>query len=371
MNLFFSRLFSAPLLPLLTLAAALGGCAPGGGPTPSPEPVGEPVAERQERLLAAGLNLCGTVQSYVPVGLLSTGLLVVEGVPLLLPIGSQVQGESMLTIGAEVCLTSSLELGGAKGLAVSVNASADATVKVCGVVSSYTAASALLNGAVTIAGQNLPIKAGTQLANGTLLTTGADVCLQATLTTLGQVAAPGTITANAAAQVGLCGVVDAYVAATNTAAGLLRIGQNELPILVGTTIANDDLLKVGLDACVNASVSANGQIGHPTHVVAQAVAHAKVCGTVDAYVAATSSTEGVINLNGTSLLTIRAETVIDGAATLAVGASVCCDLSLDAIGKVVATSTCAASSGEGAGGSAGAGGTTGTGTGGSPGTGAG
>ena len=87
---------------------------------------------------AASLKICGEVTVYVKATALGTGLLTINGVPLVIAIGASLPAS--VQVGADLCidLTTNL-LGLVTGGAVSANVHAE--VKVCGVVQAYTAAS--------------------------------------------------------------------------------------------------------------------------------------------------------------------------------------------------------------------------------------
>lgn len=127
-------------------------------------------------------------------------------------------------------------------------------VNICGIVSSYTAATATTSGVLMIQGESVAIAPGTTITGDTLLTAGANVCLtgqsgptglvsgtitsptgtSTTTTTPGATTGPNGNTAGTA--VTLCGTVTAYTAATTTAAGTITISGTTFPILVNTTL---------------------------------------------------------------------------------------------------------------------------------------
>ncbi len=63
----------------------------------------------------------------------------------------------------------------------SVSVDATATLRICGKVTAYTAATATAPGSITIGGTTIPIAVGTVISGNGLITIGADLCLDITL----------------------------------------------------------------------------------------------------------------------------------------------------------------------------------------------
>ena len=135
-----------------------------------------------------------------------------------------------------------------------------ATIQVCGVVTVFIPATAVTVGAITIGGVPYVIAAGTTIEGQANIEVGIDMCLTATLSVTGQIVPPSSIVVNVEATVDICGVINAYVAATSTATGHITIGGATYAIAIGAEIENDALIVVGIELCLHATVNAIGQI---------------------------------------------------------------------------------------------------------------
>jgi len=208
------------------------------------------------------------------------------------------------------------------------------TVNVCGTVTSYTAATALLPGAVTISGLPYTIAANTVLQGSALLLVGAHVCLNADVDASGLLS-NGTVTANAGATatVHVCGTVSAYTAAGVLTPGTITIGGQTFAISPNTTLAGT--VTVNTPGCLDANLSPTGSItaGGLTSGSGGPTVNMNVCGTVVSYTAATATAPGSININGLPY-TIAANTILQGSALLTTGANVCLNANVDASGLI-------------------------------------
>jgi hypothetical protein len=152
--------------------------------------------------------------------------------------------------------------GGGSSSGGTVEADLHAVIDVCGVVSAFAAATAEKTGTVTIAGKQLGIASGTSLVGQALLSIGANVCIHAELDASGALRAPSSVSLDllGSARVHICGTVRAYVAACATDVGSLRLGGCGLTIATGALVSGEALLKVGASVCVDAKLTAEGQL---------------------------------------------------------------------------------------------------------------
>jgi uncharacterized repeat protein (TIGR01451 family) len=228
-------------------------------------------------------------------------------------------------------------MGSKSGSAAGVGA--DLTV--CGVVQSYTAATALVPGLLTIDGQPFVISAGTTLSNADLLTAGAHVCVQAALNASGQITSPASVSVDVSTALSVCGVVSQYTAATALLPGSITIGGQTFPIAAGTNISNADLITSGANICLAATLNGAGQIVLPSSVSANATTNVTICGVVSAYTAATATASGSITIGGQTL-PIAAGTNISNANLITVGANLCLAAALNGAGQIVLPSSVSA-----------------------------
>ncbi len=256
---------------------------------------------------------------------------------------------------------------------------ASARLEACARLEAYVAARADADGLIQIGGKKHVIKAGTNVRNAELLVLDATVCVDAKLDAslrivdcavscgadpcgptgdgssggsssggeedCGSGCAPaggGSSGASSGASpelggtIDLCGTVDACVEATAATSGQLSIGGCELPIGSGVSLLGDVLLRAGASVCVHAELD-KGAICAPPTVTLNLDLDAKVrlCGAVNAYVAAGSAAAGSVSVGGPTLR-IKAGARLDGDAKLVVGANVCVDAALDGSGYVTA-----------------------------------
>ncbi len=293
--------------------------------------------------LSVDLTVCGVVQGYTAATATLPGSITIDGRPFVIAAGTLISNADLLIAGANVCIQAGLDASGRITAPASVSLNVTTTVNVCGVVSQYTAATALLPGSITIGGQSFPIAAGATISDANLITSGANLCLSATLNGAGQIVAPSNVSANATTTVTVCGVVSAYTAATANAPGSITIGGETFPIAAGTMISDANLITVGANLCLSAAVNGAGQIVAPSGVSANATTTVTVCGVVSAYTAATANTPGSITINGQHL-TIAAGTAISNSNLITVGADLCLDATLNGAGQVTVPSSVRADS---------------------------
>ena len=147
---------------------------------------------------AASLKICGEVTVYVKATVLGTGLITINGIPMVIVAGANLPAS--VAVGADICvdLTTNL-LGLITGAAVTANV--HSRVKVCGVVTAYTAATATATGLLKIGGNTFVIGLGSSLPES--VDVGDDLCIDLELDGFGRVA-DGTVTANAHVTLKVC-----------------------------------------------------------------------------------------------------------------------------------------------------------------------
>jgi uncharacterized repeat protein (TIGR01451 family) len=284
------------------------------------------------------LQLCGPITAYSAATSTADGALTIGGEQLVIASGALLDGGGLLAVGADVCLNATINGLGEVTAPSTITANITSTVALCGVVGAYTASTSTTLGSLQIGGQTLPIAIGAAIANQHLLTTGADVCLNATINALGQITVPSSVTANTTTTLDICGVVTAYVPATTTAPGSITIGGQTFPIAIGTAIGNATLITSGANLCLEGSLNGFGQVTTPSSVTANATTTLSVCGLVTAYTPATLTTAGSITIGGQTL-PIAAGTTIDNASSILTGADLCLAATLNALGQVVVPSS--------------------------------
>ena len=155
-----------------------------------------------EFIALVGPSGCGkTTTLNMVAGLteLTSGTITIGGTTIPIAAGTTLGNQNLITLGANLCLSGTLNASGQLVPPSSVSANANTSVNVCGTVTSFTAASTNSNGSITIGGTTIPIAAGTTLGNQNLITLGANLCLTGTLNAFGQLILPSSVNAGAAA----------------------------------------------------------------------------------------------------------------------------------------------------------------------------
>lgn len=270
---------------------------------------------------AASLKICGEVTVYVKATALATGVLTINGIPLVIAAGAALPAS--VAVGADLC--ADLTTNGAgqiTGAAVTANVHAE--VKVCGVVTAYAAATATATGLLKVGGSTFTLALASHLPASVDI--GDDLCLDLEVDGFGRVA-DGTVTANAHTHLKVCGQVTAYAAATSTTTGLLKIGHTWI-LAVGSHLPAS--VDVGADLCIDLELDGYGRVSDG-EVDANVQATVKICGTVTAYTEATATTVGQLKVAGHTYVMAVAS---DLPASVDVGADLCLDLKLNGFAQV-------------------------------------
>ena len=200
-----------------------------------------------------------------------------------------------------------------------------ASLKVCGTVTTYVQATALLNGALTVGSTALIIAAGTTLPS--TVQVGANLCFDLTLDLSGRIT-DATVSANATATVDICGQVSAYAKATATSTGSLTIHGRTFVVAAGTVLPAS--VTAGANLCLHLTLNGFGQVKGGT-AQANVTSTLDVCGEVTAYAAATSTTNGHLTIGSVS------KTIAAGASlssSIRAGAFLKLRLTIDAFGRI-------------------------------------
>jgi hypothetical protein len=271
---------------------------------------------------AASLKVCGDVTIYVKATAVATGLLTINGVPMIIAAGVSLPAN--VAVGADLCLDLTTSVGGSI-TGATVTANVHAQVQVCGTVAAYVKATATATGLLKVGSHSFTIGIGSHLPASVQV--GADLCLDLDIDGFGRVAG-GTVTANAHVHIAICGQVTAYAAATATATGLLKVGSHSFILAIDSRLPAS--VKVGANLCLDLEIDGNGRVSNGT-ATANVETHVKVCGTVAAYTAATATDTGLLKIGGRTF-----DTGIDSdlPANVHAGADLCLDLTLNALGQV-------------------------------------
>ena len=267
-----------------------------------------------------------------------------------------------------------------------------ASLDICGTVDAYVAASASIDGALTLDGRPLAIAAGARVEGEALLVAHASVCLRARLDLRGVItdcivigvgASAGTSSGGGSsgssggssgssggssgssggcgggctgssgggssggtgsggadidlsATLDICGALQAFTsAAAGAGVGTCTVAGNTLSIASGTQLVGEALVLVGANVCLHATIDVTGNVSAPSTASLALLGSAKVhvCGHVRGYAAASANVAGHVGIGGPDFR-IAAGAQLTGAALLVANASVCIDASLDASGAL-------------------------------------
>jgi len=217
----------------------------------------------------SSVDICGMVNAHAAAGADSYGSLRIGGVDFVLAAGSQLP--AAVRAGANLCLDLTLNaFGQVAGGTASANATG--TMRVCGRVSAFAAASSTSTGNLTIGGRSFVLGLGSRLPAS--VRTGANLCTALTINGLAQVSG-GTAQANITSTVDVCGQVTAFTAATATGDGSLTIDSVPRAVAVGTTLSTQ--VRVGAFLRLRLTLDVFGRIADDA-VLAAGASLAAVCG---------------------------------------------------------------------------------------------
>ena len=181
--------------------------------------------------------ICGGVTSFTAAGATTAGSITFStaNVTTTFPIvaGVTLVGQNAISTGVNVCLSGLLNDGRECRQRRYHRGDHDPIV-VCGPVTAYTPATATSLGSLTIAGIVFPTALGATFT-GTSVTVGANLCITAQLSGLGNLVS-GNAAVNASGALSLTGPFTTYIPATATTNGFVTFGTNTFVIPAGSTI---------------------------------------------------------------------------------------------------------------------------------------
>ncbi len=261
------------------------------------------------------VNISGTVTGYVAPGANTAGSISINGTTYPILPGTSLTGTNLVGANGNLALTATVNANGVITAGnISVNNGVP-TLSTCGLLSAVSANS------ITINGVTIPIASGTLLNGLTQANVGANICLTATLNTLGEITTPNAITTQATTSVFVCGAVSAL------SANSITINGTTYAIVPGVTLLGINQATVGANVCLSAQVNPLNQI-----VALGQVLSASICGTVSAL------TSNSITINGTTYF-IAPGVNINGINQASVGANVCLNAALNGLSQIVAPSS--------------------------------
>ncbi|HZS09744.1 MAG TPA: hypothetical protein VFD58_33265 [Blastocatellia bacterium] len=273
----------------------------------------------------ANVSLCGVIQSLTQATGSSPGSVTINGVTLAIAPGTSLG--ALATVGANLCLLGTLNAAGQINSLNSVAANIGSTINLCGPISALTQATATTPGSITIGGVPLVIAPGATLTG--IGSVGSSLCAVGNLNASGQITSLTNVGATANSTINLCGVVSALTQATAGAPGLITIGGVPLVIAPGTSLGG--AATVGSNLCALGSLNAQGQLTGLNSVSANVGASLNLCGIITALTNATATTPGSVTIGG---ITLPLAPGTSAAALGAVGANICANANLNALGQI-------------------------------------
>lgn len=207
-------------------------------------------------------TLCGGLEEYQPAGVNTPGSLKIAGQSFQIASGTTIQSEVTLVLGANICLTATLNQSGQIISPTAALANLPKQLSVCGNVNAYTAATITAPGLLNVSGINLTAAPGTTISG---LNVGQNQCLVLFQDAFGRIINPASAAANNDPTVRVCGVVSEYRKSDGINPGLIRIAGTSFPIALNHSITGGANIYPGVDICL-ALALANGQIVNGTTV---------------------------------------------------------------------------------------------------------
>lgn len=135
------------------------------------------VQQRAEAVGGSGgaqVTVCGTVTAFTAATPTTAGSIAIGSTVFVIAVNTTLVNQNSLMVGQPACVTLFVDASGqVTGGEVTAGVNAGASVKVCGVVTSYTAATNVLPGTLTLNGVVYTIAVGGSLTNDALLTLNA------------------------------------------------------------------------------------------------------------------------------------------------------------------------------------------------------
>lgn len=246
-------------------------------------------------------RLCGVVSFLAPPSFGGFGSITINGRNVAFAPGAFIFNLSAAGTGNDICLIGTLNSAGQISSAsvtadVPLTIVATAPTTVCGVVSSYTPASATTFGSVVIGGATYSIVANSSIGGSGLLSNGANVCLQLTLNSAGQITL-ATVTSNGGIQVSVCGPISSYTAATSTVAGLLTIAGITFPVAANATVSGPTTVTATSTLGLTLSINGQGQVT-AANITSTSCTAITISGPITGFVPATATSAGSITIAG-------------------------------------------------------------------------
>jgi uncharacterized protein (TIGR03437 family) len=263
------------------------------------------------------------VSAYTAATATDAGSITIGGVTIAIAPGASLSGTGLIRIGANLCLEVVLNANG-QIISSTLVIGGGASIRFCGVVTAFVAATVSTPGSISINGVTLAIAAGTTLGGQASLVVGANVSLDATLDASGQIILPSSVSACTGSTISLCGLLTSFVPATSTTSGSITIGGVTFPIAPNTVLNGQALLVLGTNVCLTADLNPAGQIIPPAPVIVSPgpTATTEICGVVTFFTPATATATGSINIGGTTFI-IGVGVTIVGQDLITTGSSIC------------------------------------------------
>src|SRR5689334_57125 len=175
--------------------------------------------------------------------------------------------------------------------------SAETEALVCGQVLAFNPATATTAGSLNLSGTNYTIAPGTTITGQAIITLGSTVCINAVFNNSNQIVPPSAV---GGAVVTACGGVNSFTPATPGTPGAISIGSSSYVISPGTTLSGQNLVNVGSNMCLTASVNGSGQLVNPSAIQVNYTSPVFACGLVSSFKAPTASDTGGLTIGGLS-----------------------------------------------------------------------
>ncbi len=212
----------------------------------------------------------------------------------------------------------------------------EVTAQICGQLTQFQPASTLGSGFVQLnSATTYRIAPGVVIGGQALLSGGQNICIEAVLNNNGDISFGSAV---AGSLVSVCGAVENYRASTFITLGTITINGTAYPIATGFALEGNGQIANGANMCLTGVLNGSGQLTRPSLIAANLTPSLTLCGVVNAYVPATATVAGGLNVAGMAF-TVAPGAMISG---LTVGSNQCLSAFTDGFGRIITPSSAGA-----------------------------
>lgn len=271
-----------------------------------------PLATRAQTQQYTGtvVNICGTVSAYTAATASAPGSITFTensvNTTFGIAAGLSFAATTSVANGQDLCLTGVLNSAN-QLLSASIKTNVPQSTTLCGVAGQYIPPSPPSPGVFAVAGTSFPVAFGTEFSGP--VGAGTNICIALTVNGLGQItggtAQNNSGTTTSSVPVEFCGTVTGYTAPTPTAAGSIAFTAGGVSrtytLPAGATVTGTGSIANGQSLCFIGIVGPSNVITTTFMVATNFTTNVVVCGPLNGYTAASTTSLGYISLGSTTL----------------------------------------------------------------------